>query len=72
VTIEAMPRRLREILVLKEFEKLTYREISEVTSLRTEQVISRLARARRMLAGATEQRRGELVLLPLRRFIRSS
>jgi RNA polymerase sigma-70 factor (ECF subfamily) len=53
VTIEAMPRRLREILVLKEFEKLTYREISEVTSLRTEQVISRLARARRMLAGAT-------------------
>jgi len=33
---------------IKEFEKLTYREISEVTSLRTEQVISRLALARRL------------------------
>lgn len=48
--IEAMPRRLREILVLKELEKLTYREVSEVTSLRTEQVMWRLACARRMLA----------------------
>jgi RNA polymerase sigma factor (sigma-70 family) len=50
--IEAMPRRLREILVLKELEKLTYREISEVTSLPTEQIMRRLARARRMLATA--------------------
>ena len=48
--IEAMPRRLREILVLKELEKLTYGEIAEVTSLQTGQVMSRLARARRMLA----------------------
>jgi RNA polymerase sigma-70 factor, ECF subfamily len=49
--IEAMPRRLREILVLKELEKLTYREIAEVTSLQVRQVMSRLACARRMLAG---------------------
>jgi DNA-directed RNA polymerase specialized sigma24 family protein len=52
VAIEAMPRRLREILVLKELEKLTYREIAEVTSLQTGQVMSRLACARRMLAGS--------------------
>jgi DNA-directed RNA polymerase specialized sigma24 family protein len=52
VAIEAMPRRLREILVLKELEKLSYREIAEVTSLQTGQVMSRLACARRMLAGS--------------------
>jgi DNA-directed RNA polymerase specialized sigma24 family protein len=48
--IEAMPRRLREILVLKELEKLSYREIAEVTSLQTGQVMLRLASARRLLA----------------------
>jgi RNA polymerase sigma-70 factor (ECF subfamily) len=48
--IEAMPRRLREILVLKELEKLTYKEIAEVTSLQIAQVMSRLACARQMLA----------------------
>ena len=53
--LEAMPRRLREILVLKELEKLTYREIAEVTSLQTGEVMSRLARARRMLAKSLAQ-----------------
>jgi RNA polymerase sigma-70 factor (ECF subfamily) len=50
--IETLPRRLREILVLHELGELSYREIAEVTSLPTGEVMSRLARARRRLAGA--------------------
>ncbi|MCP3447231.1 sigma factor-like helix-turn-helix DNA-binding protein [Bradyrhizobium sp. CCGUVB14] len=49
--IETLPRRLREILVLREIDLLSYREISEVTSLPTGEVMSRLACARRRLAG---------------------
>jgi DNA-directed RNA polymerase specialized sigma24 family protein len=50
--IETLPRKLREILVLKELELLSYKEIAEVTSLQTEEIMSRLACARRMLAGS--------------------
>jgi RNA polymerase sigma-70 factor (ECF subfamily) len=52
--IETLPRRLREILVLREIDELSYREISEVTSLPTGEVMSRLACARRRLAGTVE------------------
>jgi RNA polymerase sigma-70 factor (ECF subfamily) len=48
--IEILPRRLREILVLREIDSLSYREIAEVTSLPTGEVMSRLACARRRLA----------------------
>ena len=48
--IETLPRRLREILVLRELDTLSYREIAEVTSLPTGEIISRLACARRRLA----------------------
>jgi DNA-directed RNA polymerase specialized sigma24 family protein len=47
--IEILPRPLREIWVLKELEMLSYKEIAEVTSLQTQDIMSRLARARRML-----------------------
>ena len=50
--IESLPRRLREILVLREIDELSYREISEVTSLPMGEVIARLACARRRLAGS--------------------
>lgn len=50
--IETLPRRLREILVLREIDDLSYREIAEVTSLPTGEIMSRLARARRRLAGS--------------------
>ncbi len=50
--IETLPRRLREILVLREIDSLSYREIAEVTSLPNGEVMSRLASARRMLAGS--------------------
>ncbi|MGW1425106.1 sigma-70 family RNA polymerase sigma factor [Bradyrhizobium manausense] len=54
--IETLPRRLREILVLREIDKLSYREISEVTSLPMGEVMSRLACARRRLANRVKQR----------------
>ena len=50
--IETLPRRLREILVLREIDELSYREIAEVTSLPTGEIMSRLACARRRLAGS--------------------
>ena len=53
--IETLPRRLREILVLREIDSLSYREISEVTSLPTGEVMSRLASARRRLAGSARK-----------------
>jgi RNA polymerase sigma-70 factor (ECF subfamily) len=49
--IEALPRRLREVLVLREFGGLSYEGIAEVTSLTTGEIMSRLASARRMLGG---------------------
>jgi DNA-directed RNA polymerase specialized sigma24 family protein len=57
--IETLPLRLREILVLKELERLSYREIAEITSLQTGEVMSRLASARRMLAGSCHHDRSE-------------
>jgi RNA polymerase sigma factor (sigma-70 family) len=54
--IETLPRKLREILVLKELELLSYKEIAEVTSLQTGEIMSRLACARRMLAGSGDRR----------------
>jgi RNA polymerase sigma-70 factor (ECF subfamily) len=43
--LNMMPRPLREILVLRELEELSYRQISDVTDLPIGTVMSRLARA---------------------------
>jgi DNA-directed RNA polymerase specialized sigma24 family protein len=56
--IETLPDQLREVLVLKELEKLSYGEIAEVTSLQTQEIMSRLACARRLLAGSGRSDRG--------------
>jgi RNA polymerase sigma-70 factor (ECF subfamily) len=48
--IDAVPEPFREALVLRELEELSYREISEITGAPMGTVMSRLARARRMLA----------------------
>lgn len=48
----AMPRPLREILVLREIEDLSYREIATITTLPIGTVMSRLARARKEFAKA--------------------
>lgn len=47
--IAALPPQLREVLVLREFDELGYREIAEVTGTPIGTVMSRLARAREKL-----------------------
>lgn len=53
--IEQLPDRHREVLVLKEFEGLRYREIAELLGIPIGTVMSRLYAARRQLAGKLEE-----------------
>lgn len=53
--IGRLPDREREILVLKEFEGLKYREIAEIVGIPIGTVMSRLYSARRNLAAAIEE-----------------
>lgn len=55
--IERLPAREREVLVLKEFEELKYREIAELVGVPVGTVMSRLYSARRRLAEALEKDR---------------
>jgi RNA polymerase sigma-70 factor (ECF subfamily) len=48
--IAALPEPFRETLVLREMEEMSYREIASVTGVPIGTVMSRLARAREMLA----------------------
>jgi RNA polymerase sigma factor (sigma-70 family) len=50
--LNTMPRPLREILILREFEELSYRQISDITALPVGTVMSRLARARKVFGDA--------------------
>ena len=50
--IGRLPVELRETLVLREFEEFSYRDIAQVTGAPIGTVMSRLWRARRMLADA--------------------
>ena len=53
--IGSLPERDREVLVLKEFEGLRYREIAELVGIPEGTVMSRLYAARRRLAQAMEE-----------------
>ena len=53
--IAALPEPFREALVLREFEDLSYRQIAEVSGAPLGTVMSRLARARQMLAVALRE-----------------
>jgi len=55
--LDTLPIELREALVLRELQELSYREIAEVTEAPIGTVMSRLWRARRMLVAAAQ--RGE-------------
>jgi RNA polymerase sigma factor (sigma-70 family) len=50
--LSTMPRAFREILVLRELEELSYRQISDITALPIGTVMSRLARARKAFGDA--------------------
>jgi RNA polymerase sigma-70 factor (ECF subfamily) len=52
--IAALPVELREALVLREFEELSYKDIAEATQTPIGTVMSRLWRARQLLARAAE------------------
>ncbi len=53
--IAALPVELREPLILRELEELSYKEIAEITRTPIGTVMSRLFRARRLLAQAAEE-----------------
>lgn len=53
--MEALPARDREVLALKEFKSLTYREIASLVGIPVGTVMSRLYSARRRLADALEE-----------------
>jgi RNA polymerase sigma-70 factor (ECF subfamily) len=55
--IAALPVELRETLVLRELEELSYKEIAEVTQTPIGTVMSRLWRARRLLVQAAGEYR---------------
>jgi RNA polymerase sigma-70 factor, ECF subfamily len=54
--IERLPAREREVLALKDFEGLTYREIAGLVGIPTGTVMSRLYAARQRLAATLEVR----------------
>jgi RNA polymerase sigma-70 factor (ECF subfamily) len=49
--LQALPAEYREVLILREIEDLSYREIAEVAGVPMGTVMSRLARARALLKG---------------------
>jgi RNA polymerase sigma-70 factor (ECF subfamily) len=50
--LDALPAEFREVLILREFEELSYREIADVSGIPVGTVMSRLARARARLQAA--------------------
>jgi RNA polymerase sigma-70 factor (ECF subfamily) len=57
--LAALPVELRETLVLREIEELSYKEIAEITQAPIGTVMSRLWRARRLLAAAVQAEEGK-------------
>jgi len=47
--IESLPLEYREVIILRELEELSYREIADTASVPIGTVMSRLARARKRL-----------------------
>jgi RNA polymerase sigma-70 factor (ECF subfamily) len=54
--IEELPLEAREIMILRELEDLSYKEIAEITQVPLGTVMSRLARARKHLQNVLTQR----------------
>jgi RNA polymerase sigma factor (sigma-70 family) len=50
--LDELPGKFREVIVLRELEELSYRQIAEVAGVPVGTVMSRLARARRRLQSA--------------------
>jgi len=57
--IEELPAEFREVIVLRELEGLSYKQIADVTEIPVGTVMSRLARARKRLERSLNQSRGQ-------------
>ncbi len=57
--LNALPANYREVLVLREIEELSYKEISEIADIPIGTVMSRLARARELLQSSLARRLAE-------------
>jgi RNA polymerase sigma-70 factor (ECF subfamily) len=57
--LAALPPELREAIVLRELEELSYKEISQITETPIGTVMSRLWRARRLLAETVTREVGQ-------------
>ncbi len=57
--LESLPSEYREVIVLREFEELGYKEIAEIAGIPVGTVMSRLARARQRLRNLLVQMSGE-------------
>jgi RNA polymerase sigma-70 factor (ECF subfamily) len=57
--IEALPPEYREVLVMRELEEMSYRQIAEVADVPVGTVMSRLSRARRRLEECAGRSSGE-------------
>jgi RNA polymerase sigma-70 factor (ECF subfamily) len=53
--LDELPREYREVIVLREMEELSYKEIADIAGIPIGTVMSRLARARRRLQQAVAQ-----------------
>ncbi|HXX03886.1 MAG TPA: sigma factor-like helix-turn-helix DNA-binding protein, partial [Xanthobacteraceae bacterium] len=56
--VAALPPTFREVIVLREINNLSYRDIAEVAGVPIGTVMSRLARARSMLRAAWNAEQG--------------
>jgi RNA polymerase sigma-70 factor (ECF subfamily) len=59
--IEQLPLEYREVVVLREIEGLSYKEIGEIAELPMGTVMSRLSRARRQLEQSMAKALGEVL-----------
>ena len=60
-SLEELPDEFREVIVLRELEGLSYREIADVSNIPLGTVMSRLARARKQLYQCLTRRTGREV-----------
>lgn len=57
--LEALPRQFREVLVLKEIDDFSYKEIADIVGIPIGTVMSRLARGRKLLLTYLKQHTDE-------------